>query len=268
MNFFQLLKHSANLWFQKGADQNAAAFAYFMPFALTPLIVISITLVGMIIGREDVIALLLKWGGLIDVELPLFMQNSLANFEGITASYAVPVLALLFFSTMIIFALNSLSAGLQELWGVEKYGLKNTFRRSGRAVLFVLVFQLYLVTTIIVNNALGSFSDFSGWSVFNLVAQLIFFASTTLLIAAGFGILPLDTLPFKSRLYGAMVATTLFLFTRSLVALHVATAPAPDIYGAARLIFVLLIWVYMSSCILYFGAAFTKAHALTINNKI
>lgn len=162
---------------------------------------------------------------------------------------------------MIIVALNSLSAGLQELWDVEQFGIKNLLRRSFRSVLFVLVFQVYLVATIIFNNTLATMSDFSGWLFFNFLAQIIFFISTTLLVAVGFGLLPLSAPPFRSRLYGAAVATTIFLFTRSIVSLHVATTPTPDIYGAARLIFVLLIWVYMSSCILYFGAAFAKVHA-------
>lgn len=97
MNFLRLIRQSVKLWLIRGADQNAAAFAYFTPFALTPLLLISITLVGIIIGKDDVIDLLFRWGSVIDVELPLFMQNSLRNFEGITSSYAIPILALLFF---------------------------------------------------------------------------------------------------------------------------------------------------------------------------
>ncbi len=267
MKFLSLLRTAAKMWVIRGADHHAAALAYFTPFALTPLLLISITIVGFIIGRDEVVSLLLRWGGMIDPELPLFMQESLRNFEIMTATYSIPILALLFFSLMIIFALNSISVGLQNLWGTEQFGIKNLLRRSGRAILFVFLFQVYLVATIIFDNTLATATAVSGLTIFNLMAPIVFFASTTLLITVGFWILPLSSPPFRSRLYGAAVATTLFLFTRSLVALHVATAPAPDIYGAARLIFVLLIWVYVSSCILYFGAAFAKAHHNSIATK-
>jgi membrane protein len=260
MNFLRLLSRSASLWIKGGAEQHAAALAYFIPFALAPLLLISITLVGIIIGRADVIALLLRWGGYIDPALPAFMTTSLANFEVLTTSYTVPILALLFFSVMILFSLNSLSSGLQHLWNVEKPGFKNLLRRSGRSILFVLVFQVYLVATIICNNIFASASMHSGLLIFQILAPLVFFMFTTLLIAISYGLLPLWAPSFRARLYGAAVATLLFLFTRTLVALHVATSPSPDIYGAAGLIFVLLIWIYMSAGIVYYGATFALAY--------
>ncbi len=260
MNFFRLLSRSLKVWMAGGAEQHAAALAYFTPFALAPLLLISITLVGLIIGRADVIALLLRWGGLIDPALPIFMQTSLANFEVLTTSYTVPIFALLFFSIMILFALNSLSSGFQHLWSVSKPGVKNIIRRSGRSILFVLVFQMYLVATIMCENIFASATEYSGLFVFQILSPLVFFMFTTLLIAIGYGLLPLESPRFKARLYGAAVATILFLFTRTLVALHVATSPSPDIYGAAGLVFVLLIWIYMSACIIYYGAAFAYVY--------
>jgi membrane protein len=188
------------------------------------------------------------------------MRTSLANFEVLTTSYTVPILALLFFSIMILFALNSLSSGFHHMWGVEKSGIKNILKRSGRAIVFVLLFQVYLVATIIFNNIFTGATAYSGFFVFQLFSQLVFFMSTTLLIAIGYGLLPLWRPSFKARLYGAALATILFLATRTLVALHVATSPSPDIYGAAGLLFVLLIWIYISACIIYYGAAFAFAY--------
>jgi membrane protein len=260
MNFFRLLSRAGKLWLHKGGEQQAAALAYFTPFALAPLLLISITLVGIIIGRADVVALLLRWGSLIDPDLPAFMSSSLANFEVLTTTYTLPVLALLFFSIMILFALNSLSSSLQKMWDVESFGLKSLFWRSGRAILFILVFQVYLVVTIMSNNTFALAAENSGLQIFYLFSSMVFFSTTTLLFAIGYGLLPLSAPRFRSRMYGAAVATVLFLFTRSLVALHVATSPSPDIYGAAGLLLVLLIWIYMSACILYFGAAFAKVH--------
>ncbi len=260
MNFLRLLKQAVALWFRKGAEQHAAALSYFIPFALAPLLLISITLVGVIIGRKDVIALLERWGEAIDPALPAFMSSTLANFEVLTTSYTLPVFALLFFSGMVILALNSLSSGLQKLWEVERSGLKNLFWRTGRSILFVLLFQVYLVVTILSNNFFISVGETAGVPLFTALTQVVFFMCTTLLIALGFGLLPLSAPSFRARLYGAVVATTLFLFTRTLVSLHVATSPSPDIYGAAGLIFVLLIWVYVSACIIYYGATFAYVY--------
>ena len=260
MIFLQLLKQAAALWLRKGAEQHAAALSYFIPFALAPLLLISITIVGVIIGRSDVITLLARWGETIDPALPAFMSSTLTNFEVLTTSYTLPLFALLFFSLMILFALNSLSSGLQKLWGFERFGIKNLFWRSGRSILFVLLFQVYLVATILSNNFFTIIGETAGLPLLTALAQVVFFMCTTLLIALGFGLLPLSAPSFKARLYGAVVATTLFLFTRTLVSLHVATSPSPDIYGAAGLLFVLLIWVYVSACIIYYGASFAYVY--------
>ena len=268
MKFLRLLKQAAKLWLHKGSEQHAAALAYFTPFALTPLLLISITLVGVIIGRADVIALLLRWGAMIDQALPEFMSASVASFELMTMGYTIPLFALVFLSGMVLFALNSVSSSLQDIWGIERYGFKNLLRRSGRSILFVFLFQGYLVVTIISNSIFAKAAANSGFVIFNPLSSLIFFVSTTLLIAIGYGLLPLQAPKFRARLYGAMVATVLFLFTRTLVALHVATSPAPDIYGAAGLIFVLLIWIYMSACIIYYGAAFTKVYQESLPYKL
>ena len=261
MNFFIVAKQAGILWLNKSADQYAAALAYFTPFALTPLLLISITIVGILIGRNDVVTLLLRWGADIDPGLPNFMQSSVENFEILTTSYTVPIFALLFFSVFIIYALNSLSSGLQHMWSVNIFGWRATIKRSFRSALFVVLFQIYLVTIIILNNISLTVSSFSGLSLLHFLPPIIFFALTTLLISLGYGLLPLEAPDFKSRLYGALVATTLFLFTKTLVAIHIATSPEPTIYGAAGLIFVLLIWFYMSSCIIYYGAAFAKVYS-------
>lgn len=266
MNFLAVTKESVELWFEKSADQNAAALAYFAPFALTPLVLLSITLVGLLIGRDDVIGLMLHWAGNIDPELPNFLQSSVVNFEILTTSYAIPLFALLFFSVLIIYALNSISCGLHQLWSIDFNGLTGTLERSYHSFLFVLLFQIYLVSIIILNNLSLSISQLPGLHVLQFLPPLIFFALTTLLIAFGYGILPLESPAFRFRLYGALFATTLFLFTKTLVTFYIASSPAPTIYGAAGLIFVLLIWVYISSCIIYFGAAYAKVssqHALT-----
>lgn len=265
MNFLHLLKSSIRLWIDKGADQHAAALAYFTPFAMTPLLLVSITIVGLIIGREDVVDLLLRWGGLIDADLPAFMQTSLSNLESVTSSYSFPFFAVVFLSVMIVFALNSLATGLHQLWDIPESGFRNFFKRSFRAVLFLLVFQVYLVLTIIFNNIFANMSAFYGWWIFSLMSMSVFFISTTVLITIGYGLLPSISPKFVSRFYGALLATAFFFCTRSLLSFHIAHTPTPDMFGAARLILVLLLWVYMSACIVYLGAAFAKVHEAQTN---
>jgi len=260
MQFFRLLWRAVAVWFSREADIHAAALAYFVPFALTPLFLLSITIVGMLIGGNEVGMLLLSWGNAIDPDLTGLLDSSVRNFDTLTTAYVVPIMAVLFFSTMIIVSLNSVSTALQKIWGIETYSFHNLVVRTVRSFLFVILLQAYLVWIILLNRTATFVADVPLVSMLNQVYPLVIFFSTVLLITFGYGLLPTKAPRFKARLYGALVASVLFFFTRELVALHTAASPIPDVFGAAGIIILLLVWIYVSASIVLYGAAFAGVY--------
>jgi membrane protein len=53
-----------------------------------------------------------------------------------------------------------------------------------------------------------------------------------------------------------------------LIGIYLGTHLVASIYGATGSIIVILVWVYYSAAILYFGAEFTKVYACTHGQKI
>jgi uncharacterized BrkB/YihY/UPF0761 family membrane protein len=92
MSFVRLFSRALLLWFRRGGDEAAAALAYFTPFALTPLIIFSITIVGFIFGTERVVAMLLRWGNSIDVGVADLVYSSVQNFDSIATHYYWPLM--------------------------------------------------------------------------------------------------------------------------------------------------------------------------------
>jgi membrane protein len=260
MTFLRLLGAAARHWYKRGADQHAAALAYFTPFALTPLIIFSITIVGFIMGSERVISMLLRWGNNIDPGITELLYNSVQNFGSLESHYIIPVFGVLFLSLMIIVALSSFASALHHVWGVEAEGWNNALRRLGRILLVILVLQVYLVFIIIVEDTLSYFmwSEHIWWQL--LESAVTFFCSVTLL-ALIYGFVTLSSPSFDARFVGALVASVLLLGTRYLVAFHFATAPVQSLFGAAGLLLTLLVWVYIASGLLLFGAAFAFVYA-------
>jgi membrane protein len=261
MNFISLFLSAGRLWFRKEADQYAAALAYFVPFALTPLLLISITWVGLLVGRERLVDLLTQWGIAIDPELPTIMTSALMELENRSDEYIVPIVAVAFFSVMIIVAINSLTAGIHKLWGVERTGWLSLFMRYGRAVFAILLIQFYFVCLIIINGAVTWIENISPLFRMEILQPTLFLVITIFCITFVYRILPLTTLPFLSCLSGAVVAGGLFLGLRAFVTAHVVTAPAVTLYGAASIVIMLLIWFYAVGSIILYGAAFAKVHA-------
>jgi membrane protein len=60
---------------------------------------------------------------------------------------------------------------------------------------------------------------------------------------------------------GALITAILFLVGRSLISLYVRVADVGAAYGVAGSIVVLLVWIYYSSQIFFFGAEVTEAYA-------
>lgn len=260
MIFFQLLFSAGKLWFQKEADQYAAALAYFVPFALTPLLLISVTWVGLLVGVDRLILFLSNWGATIDPELPNIMTNALVQLETRSDEFTIPLLAVLFFSLMILVALNSLTAGIHKLWGVNRSGFKFFLSRYSRAILGIILIQFYFVSLIII-------SGFVTWAqviiptTVELIIQLAGFLFTTVVfLAFAYKLLPVATLPFKACFYGGLVAGFLFLGVRTFVNVHLITAPSVTLYGAASIVIILLIWFYAVGSIILFGASFAKVY--------
>jgi membrane protein len=268
MQFFVLAYKAGCLWFRNEADQYAAALAYFVPFALTPLLLISMTWVGLMVGRERLTVLLTEWGTAIDPELPAIMTNALVQLESRSDEYMVPILAIAFFSLMIIVAINSLTSGIHKLWSIESTGIRALFIRYSRALCALIVIQAYFVCLIIISGAVTWLEDISAYYSVGLLQQLLFLGVTIVSITILFRVLPMQALPLRSCFYGALVAGVLFLGLRAFVTAHVVTAPAVTLYGAASIVIILLIWFYAVGSIILYGAAFAKVHYDAVQKKL
>jgi membrane protein len=259
-SFFTLCGRAARLWVRSEADQHAAALAYFTPFALTPLIIVSISIVGMAYGVDRITSMLLSWGNAIDPAVTHLIYNSVQNFDTIQTHYYLPIIGFAFLSVMIIIALNSLSLGLHKLWSVDARGWSNYFGRFFRILFFVVILQLYLVGMILVADAFSFVTYLTNWTIWPFVTFFVSFVSTMLLLALAYGILVQHAPSFIARFVGASMAGLLLLFSRELVALHFATAPVQTLFGAAGLLIVLLVWVYVVACLVLYGAAFAYVY--------
>ena len=260
MKIFHLLYRAIAIWLQREADIHAAALAYFVPFAITPLLLLSITIVGLLIGNNEVGTLLLRWGNSLDPKLTDLIFLSVKNFDKLTTSYYLPLLATIFFSSMVVVTFNSLVSGLNKIWQIESNGWKNFFKRSGRSGLFFIFLQGYLIGLILLDRMFALLSQIQFLDLLWYFRPIIFFGSTLILFTLSYGILTLRAPSFRARFYGAVVASGLILFTKELVALHTATTPIASLFGAAGLIIVLLVWIYITAAIIFFGASFAAAY--------
>ena len=100
---------------------------------------------------------------------------------------------------------------------------------------------------------------------FNL---LVVFAIITLLFTLIFKTLPDGKLALRDCLIGASFTTFLFMLGKFGIGAYLGRSAIGSWYGAAGSVILILVWVYYSAIILYFGAEFTKVFAETHGKKI
>ncbi|CAN0557361.1 unnamed protein product [Ectocarpus sp. 12 AP-2014] len=114
---------------------------------------------------------------------------------------------------------------------------------------------------VVVRGMLQAANDLVPYASFltTSIESVISLGVVILLFATIFKVLPDVVLRWQDVLIGATVTAVLFTLGRSLIAFYLAYTATASTYGAAGSVVMILLWVYYSSLILLFGAAFTRS---------
>ena len=104
--------------------------------------------------------------------------------------------------------------------------------------------------------------------VFYITNLVLTLGVTTLLFAVIFKVLPDARIKWKDVWAGAITTSILFMIGKFAISFYISKSDVGSTYGAAGSLVILLVWIYYSSIILYFGAVFTKAYAKKYGSSI
>jgi membrane protein len=267
---WDLLRDSIALWSSKNAFQLAGALAFYTLFSLAPLLIIVISITGIVFGEEAV-------RGEIATQIEQFIGPDAASIvedavrrSRIEESGILPTLlgigAVLFGATTVF---AQLQAALNSMWGVmarpSRKGIVVFLLTRLVSFGMVLVIGFLLLMSFLLTMAVSAVTRFAEeWiaipgvfvSSLNLAISLVV---TTLLFSMIFRVLPDVRLAWRDVLLGALLTSTLFVTGQYLISIYLTNAGPASTYGAAGSLVLVLMWVYYSSLIIFFGAAFTRA---------
>jgi membrane protein len=252
--------------------QMGAALAYYAVFALPPMIIIIINATGLFYGKSAVegeIYVFMKdyigAKGALEVQK---MVSNISQTEGLTFTTFVGLVALLIAATGVFISMQN---SLNYIWGVKPKP-KNEYLKllRDRLTSFVMILGLtpLLLGVILIQGAMSWLGDhlltrLSVSEVF--IANSINLTVSTLviaiLLAAVYKFLPDASIHWRDVWVGAGVTAGFFTIGKVLIATYVANSDIATVYGAAGIIAIILIWVFYSSQILFFGAVFTLVYS-------
>ena len=270
---------AAKNWNADNVFKHAAAVSFYTLFSLAPITIIAVTVAAIFFGRETATAELEKQVtalmGPASAEL-LQTAAKASKAEGTNALSTAFGVALLLFGATTVF--GQLQDSFNQIWGVRTKPSKSGWvvlilqRLLSLAMVLTIGFLLLvsLVLTTALTAVLGQWGDaLLGSPVLLKAVDLgIGLVIITVLFALLFKVLPDVRVRWREVWIGAGLTAALFTVGRYVIALYLGHSTVASIYGAAGSLVALLIWVYYSCAILFFGVEFIRAYRAAHHLKV
>jgi membrane protein len=131
------------------------------------------------------------------------------------------------------------------------------------ALVFALAFLLLI--SLVISAALAAAAALFQGPERALVSRLLELAASLLVLTGVFALLfkyvPDAAIRWRDVWLGGLVTAVLFTLGKTAIGYYLGQASVGSAYGAAGSLVVLLVWVYYSALIMFFGAEFTHAWA-------
>jgi membrane protein len=274
-----LLKKSMSGFSEDKVPKLSASLAYYTVFSLAPLLIVIISLAGFFLGQEAVSGQLFhQISGIVGQASAKQIQEMISNAslsgKG-TVSLIIGIVTLLIGATSMF---GEMQDSINGIWGIKvhpKAGIKAVIKNRLLSFGMVGTLGFLLLVSLAATTVVEGLGDrlkniFPGGSVvlFYIINLLLTLATTTVLFAGVFKVLPDAKNRWKDVWIGAGATAVLFLIGKFLIGLYIAKSNVGSTYGSAGSLIVLLLWIYYSSFILYFGAEFTKHYLVEYGNGI
>jgi membrane protein len=258
--------------------RSAAALAYYTAFSLAPFLVICIGFASLIVGKDSAQnQMLLQIGGIVGSQsagqIHLMVENASKPSTSIIAT--IIGIALFLFGMTGVF--GQLRDGLNTIWGVREKSQPSIRKKiQSRFFSFTTIMGVAFIflVSLVLSTLITAWSEYMSstlpgfelvWIVIDFVVS---FVITSVLFAVLFKTLPDVLLQWKDIWIGAIVTALLFSIGKFCLELYLSHNDIGSLYGAAGSLIVILVWVYYSSQILFFGAEFTKVYSVANGKSI
>jgi membrane protein len=256
-------------WSAAGVERMGAALAYYALLSLAPLLILVISGVSLLWDAEavrgEVVNYLENFIGRQAAEaIQGLIQDTSLKGGGVIASM-LGFLTLVWGATSVVAELQS---SMDTLWKCRQPGGLRALlkQRSSAFIVIVMAGFLFLISMLMsaVVAAMGTFfSNFlpvPAW-LLESVNSLLSLLLNTALCALLFKTIPKVSLEWDDVLLGAGFTAILLTIGKTAIGLYLGKAGFASTFGAAGSLVVIMVWVYYSAQLFFFGAEFTRVYA-------
>jgi membrane protein len=275
--FWALLSETFNEFLEDKAQRLGAALAFYAAFSISPLLILLVAIADYLY-KERTLAL-------IQSQIALMAGHNaaeaiVATIRGVNSSSdgatptIVGILTLLLGATGMFGQLQDAMNTIWEVTPKPRQLWMDVLRTRFLSFLMVLVICFLLLVSLALSAFLATVSKyFQGMfpvaaSIWPLVDFVFSFALMTMLFAAIYKILPDIDIAWRDVWLGASSTAALFTIGKIVLGLYLGRNIFASAYGAAGSLLVLLLWLYYSAQIFFFGAEFTRAYTKRFEHPV
>jgi membrane protein len=250
----------------------SASLSFYTVFSIGPLLIVIISLAGIFFGKPEVEGqVYAEIQGLLGSNTAGQIQQIIQNIQNAPHGVLGGIIG---FVILIIGAsgvFSEIQDSINLIWSVQTLPQKGFLQIVIKRLLsfsLLLALAFMLLVALIVNTLIDILSahfksNFEN-SVINVVYLLntaLIFITITAVFTLIFKVLPHSLIKWGEALIGALFTALLFMLGKFIIGFYLGNSKIGFTYGAAASIVILMLWVYYSSIILYYGACFTKTYA-------
>jgi membrane protein len=257
----------------------SAALSYYTVFSLAPLLIVIISLVGIFFGQQAVEGRVYhQISGLVGSDAALQVQNIIRNIRESKHGWAGGIIGTIVLVVGASGVFSEIQSSINYLWHIpppKKKGFLVAVTSKLISFSLLIAVSFLLIVSLLVNAMVDALSDrlrhffnSSMLDLFYVVNLVLIFIIVSFLFTLIFKILPNATIRWKDSMVGAFLTAFLFLIGKFAIGFYLGNSRIGITYGATASIVILMLWVYYSSIILYFGATFTYIHAAAKGHRV
>jgi membrane protein len=275
---WEMVREAAADWVEDKAAQQGAALAFYSILSIAPLLVISLAVAASVFGedaaRREIVGQLQGMVGEEGGQAAEAMLDSAQQPQQGTLATILGIGALLFGASGVF---GQLQDALNTIWEVKPKpggGIWQLIRSRFLSLAMVFGTGFLLLVSLVLSAAIAGMGTYfqSLWPGFESISHIVNFAITflvsTFLFAMIFRFLPDAKIAWNDVWIGAAITALLFTIGKLLIGLYLGKSGLSSAYGAAGSLVVLVVWIYYSAQILFFGAELTQVYARKFGSRI
>ncbi|HSU49527.1 MAG TPA: YihY/virulence factor BrkB family protein [Segetibacter sp.] len=257
----------------------AGATAFFTTFALPPILIILVQVIGLVFQIKDLrdkffihLAQVLGHQSAAQIRVTFLGFTSLAKNWFLVAGGFI---FLIFVATTLFKVIQDSINQLWNLKGAGHHRIKSSLKKRVVSLIIILLAGIFFISGMLVQGLEAFLLKYTGEiprDTANVLTILFNNIFSIIIVSIWFAILykalPAAKTSLKVVIPGGFFTGILFTIGKIVIRYMLSLGNMTNIFGASSSLVLLLLFVFYSSFILYYGACFTKVYASFIGRPI